>query len=93
MIGKSITLSVGAGLIIGGLNCTADAFTRIYKSSGTFTIPSSAVSSTEFEFTVVGAGGEALAATMAMRVMEPVVELLASHHLPDLTLGMSSLLR
>jgi hypothetical protein len=56
---KSVLLAATACLLLGETALAADFHTRVYKTSTTFTIPSSTGTSTDFEFTIVGGGGGA----------------------------------
>lgn len=54
---KSVLLAATACLLLGETALAADFHTRVYKTSSTFTIPTSTGTSTDFEFTIVGGGG------------------------------------
>ena len=56
---KSTVAALAASLLLCGSALATDFHTRIYKTTSTFTIPSNTGSSTDFEFTTVGAGGGA----------------------------------
>jgi hypothetical protein len=56
---KTALTTIAISLLLGEAALAADFHTRVYKTSSTFTIPSSTGTSTDFEFTTVGAGGGA----------------------------------
>lgn len=56
---KSLLLATTVSLLLGESALATDFYTRVYKTTSTFTIPSNVGNSTDFEFTTVGAGGGA----------------------------------